>query len=180
MEEMMKVNYVPTDSDAGYVVEFIDSIVEYLLAMHYERGFYPSFIKEYMQKNREVSFIDCSEIDMDDMIENNTAKTALEEKFIPATSSPVAETVDTVNEWIRKFISNEAIDNIYDGHSCWIMDFDHYDLASFRGLLAKIDMRMMMKMSGPENWNTIKSYVYQDIYNHLHAIAYKECHLQEE
>lgn len=175
MEEMMKINYVPSDSDAAYVVDFLDGIVEYLLAMHYERGFYPAFIKEYMQKNREVSFIDCAEIDMDEMIENDTAESALKEKFIPVTPNAAAETVNTVEEWIHKYISNEAIDNIYDGHACWIMDFDHNDLPSFRGLLAKIDMRMMLKMSGPQNFNTIKSYVYQAIYAHLHSIAYEEC-----
>ena len=170
----MKINYVPTDSDAAYAVEFIDDIVEYLLAMHYKRGFYPSFIKEYMQKNREVSFFDCAETDMDEMIENDTAESALKENFIPVTPNAVAETVNTVEEWIHKYISNEAIDNIYDGHACWIIDFNHNDLPSFRGLLAKMDMRMMKKMSGPQNYNTIKSYVYQAIYKHLHGIAYED------
>ena len=175
MKEMMKINYVPTDSDAGYAVEFIDEVVEYLLAMHYERGFYPSFIKEYMQKNREVSFIDCAEIGLDEMLEGADGEAVLKEKFIPANSDKIGIFDGTVEEWIHKYISNEAIDGIYDGHSCWIMDFDHNDLPSFRGILAKIDMRMMLKMSGPQNWNTIKSYVYQAIYAHLHSIAYEEC-----
>ncbi len=174
MEEMMKINYVPSDSDAGYAVEFIDDVVEYLLAMHYERGFYPAFIKEYMQKNREVSFIDCAEIGLDEMLEGADGEAVLKEKFIPANSDKIGIFDGTVEEWIHKYISNEAIDGIYDGHSCWIMDFDHNDLPSFRGLLAKIDMRMMLKMSGPQNWNTIKSYVYQAIHAHLHSIAYEE------
>ncbi len=174
MEEMMKINYVPSDSDAGYAVEFIDDVVEYLLAMHYERGFYPAFIKEYMQKNREVSFIDCAEIGLDEMLEGADGEAVLKEKFIPANSDKIGIFDGTVEEWIHKYISNEAIDGIYDGHSCWIMDFDHNDLPSFRGLLAKIDMRMMLKMSGPQNWNTIKSYVYQAIHAYLHSIAYED------
>ena len=175
MKEMMKINYVPTDSDAGYAVEFIDEVVEYLLAMHYERGFYPSFIKEYMQKNREVSFIDCAEIGLDEMLEGANGEAVLKEKFIPANPDKIDSFDGTVGDWIRIFLSKEAIDNIYYSHSCWILDFEHNDLPSFRGLLAKIDMRMMLKMSGPQNFNTIKSYVYQAIYAHLHSIAYEEC-----
>ena len=175
MEEMMKINYAPSDSDAAYVVEFIDEVVEYLLAMHYERGFYPSFIKEYMQKNREVSFIDCAEIGLDEMLEGADGEAILKEKFIPANPDKIGSFDGTVEDWIRIFLSKEAIDNIYYSHSCWILDFEHNDLPSFRGLLAKIDMRMMLKMSGPQNWNTIKSYVYQAIYAHLHSIAYEEC-----
>ncbi len=175
MEEMtMKINYVPTDGDAGYAVEFIDEVVDYLLAMHYERGFYPSFIKEYMQKNREVSFIDCAEMDMDEMMENETDETVLYKKFIPANPDKIGSFDGTVGDWILTFISNEAIDAIIDGHGRWIMDFEYNDLSSFRGLLIKMNIRMMRKMSGPQNFNTIKSYVYQAIHGRLHDIAYED------
>jgi hypothetical protein len=127
-----------------------------------------------------MSFIECAETPFDDMNEDPHAETSLKEEFVPATPSLIGGIVETVGDWIKEYISKEVIDNIYDDHSCWITIFNQYDLPSLRGLLAKIDMRMMLKMSGPQNWNTIKSFVYQDVYSHLHGIAYKECRLKEE
>ena len=151
MEETMKINYHPTDGDADMVVAFIDQCVNYILKMHYKNGFYPSFINDYMRQNGQMSFIECAETPFDDMNEDSHAETSLEEEFVPATPSLIGGTVETVGDWIKEYISKEVIDNIYDDHSCWITIFNQYDLPSLRGLLAKIDMRMMLKMLETES-----------------------------
>ena len=171
MEE--KIVYQPTDGDVDNIVAFFDGAVENILSMHYGRGYYPIFVKEYMQKGRKVSFMDCMETDLDEMIEDPATENSLDEPFVPVVQCIAGDATKTVGDWIDRFVATEVVDSLTDGHASWIEMLENDAPEVLRGLLVKIDARLINRMSGPQNYNTVKSYAYQAISAWLYEIAYK-------
>ena len=171
------INYQPSDGDANFISAHINACVEKAFKDEDNGVWYPKEIASYLEKN-DLNFVECVDTDFDEIFESERDAFVHDNKMLHPTKpngwkSSIGKDSMTLGEWLDK-IAGRVITAIRDDNcSDWLYDLAENDPASLRGLLIKINARIIGRMSG-DAFDTIRGEVLMRVYDFLHNIAFKQ------